>query len=443
MINVKSKFWIVQFLLVAFYAKTQIITTVAGTGTYSYSGDGGPAVNAQLNQPKGVAVDPLGNIYIADYNNSRIRLVNTAGNISTFAGNGSSGSGGDGGPATSASFAYSNAVAIDASGNVYITDAGNNRVRKINSSGIISTFAGNGTNGFGGDGGAATSAQLNNPIGLAVDANGNVYIADAYNHKIRKVNTSGVISTYVGTTAGFSGDGGPSTGAQIDQPTGIAIDKLGNLYIADNSNNRIRKVNSLGIISTIAGTGSYGFSGDGGNATNANLANPNSVAADTSGNIYFSDYANDRVRKISKAGIISTLAGTFVSGYNGDGGLASNAELYRPEGVAVDLYGNVYIADKLNHRIRKVAIATDVDQFDKGQIIYSMYPNPASSFLAIEAKSSGEKVVAISNVQGERLYIENFSDKTRIDLTSLPEAMYILMIQDGSSTSTSKLLITR
>ena len=334
---------------------TGIISTVAGNGTWGYSGDGGSATSAELRDPGSVAVDGSGNIYITDDHNNRIRVVNSAGIITTFAGNGTAGYSGDGGQATAAELNTPNGIAIDGYGNVYITDAINQRIRKINSSGIISTIAGTGTAGYSGDGGPATAAELFSPWGISVDGTGNVYIADAGNNRIRKVNTSGVISTFAGNgTAGYSGDGGQATAAEIKTARGVAVDGSGNVYIADLLNERIRKVNSSGIISTFAGNGTAGHTGDGGAATSAELYSPWNVSIDGTGNVYIADYYYGYIRKINTSGIISTVAGNGTSGYSGDGGLATAAGLQTPTGLAVDGSGNIYIADYSNVRVREV-----------------------------------------------------------------------------------------
>ena len=325
------------------------ITTVAGTGTSGFSGDGAAAVAAQLNRPGGLALDGSGNLYIADTSNNRIRKVDSSGNISTVAGGGSSL--GDGGAATAARLNGPQGVALDGSGNLYIADTLNQRIRKVDSSGNISTVAGTGTAGFSGDGAAATAAQLSNPQGVAVDGSGNLYIGDRDNQRIRKVDSAGNISTVAGTgTRGFSGDGAAATAARLSWPSGVAVDGSGNLYITDRLNHRIRKVDSAGNISTVAGTGRQGFSGDGAAATAAQLSNPEDVTLDGSGNLYIADFWNQRIRKVDSAGNISTVAGGAV----GDGGAAVAARLIYPRDVAPDGSGNLYIADNSNHRIRKV-----------------------------------------------------------------------------------------
>jgi PKD repeat protein len=327
------------------------ITTIAGNGTPGFSGDGGQATSAQLNHPWGVAVDAQENVYVGEQNNYRVRKV-SGGIITTVAGTGTQGFSGDGGQATSAQLGEAEGLALDAQGNLYIADYSNNRIRKV-SGGIITTVAGAGTLGYSGDGGQATSAQLNRPVGVAVDTQGNLYIADSNNNRVRKV-SGGIISTVAGIgTAGYSGDGGQATSAQLQYPDGVAVDAQGNLYIADSANNRIRKV-SGGIISTIAGTGTQGFSGDGGPATSATLNYPEDVTLDSQGNIYIADSSNNRIRKVS-GGIITTIAGTGTQGFSGDGGPATSAQFYYPIYLAVDGQGSLWVADWGNHRLRKIA----------------------------------------------------------------------------------------
>lgn len=282
------------------FLHAQTITTVAGTGTGGFSGDGGAATAATVYNPYDAAFDAAGNIYIADYTNHRIRKINTSGVISTIAGTGTSGYSGDGGDATAARLNSPIGLTVDAAGNVYIADYGNQRVRKVTTAGVITTVAGTGTIGSSGDRGAATAAGLYNPSDVVLDTAGNIYIADCYNQRIRRVNTSGIITTYAGTgSASFSGDGGLATAATFQFPIGIEIDRSGQLYIADQSNRRIRKITASGIISTIAGTGTASFSGDGGAATAATFSTLiTSVAKDAAGNIYVGDGNNYRIRKI-------------------------------------------------------------------------------------------------------------------------------------------------
>ena len=300
-------------------------------------------------------MDGSGNIYIADHNNNRIRKVSTGGIISTIAGNGTMGYSGDDIAATSAELFGPTEVAIDGSGNIYIADYENNRIREVNTAGIIFTIAGTGADGYNGDNIAATDAELNNPTGIALDGSGNIYIADEDNNRIRKVNGGGIISTIAGTgSAGYNGDNIDATSAQVNNPYGVSVDRSGNIFIADQNNNRIRKMNTAGVISTIAGTGTFGYSGDNLAATSAELNNPTSVSADIYGNIYIADQHNSRLREVNTGGVISTIAGTLTSGYNADNIAATSAELNLPAGVALDGSGNIYIADTYNHRVRKI-----------------------------------------------------------------------------------------
>ena len=337
-------------------ATSGTITTVAGNGTPGFSGDGATAINAQLHNPRGVALDSAGHLYIADYGNHRIRKVDaTSGTITTVAGNGTSGFVGDGATAISAQLSYPRGVALDSAGNLYIADTSNHRIRKVDASGTITTVAGNGTPGFSGDGATAISAQLSYPLGVALDSLGHLYIADTSNHRIRKVDASGTITTVAGNgTPGFAGDGATATNAQLRTPTGVALDSAGNLYIADSNNHRIRKVNASGTITTVAGNGTSGFAGDGATATSAQLSYPMGVTLDSAGNLYIADSNNHRIRKVNASGTITTVAGNGTPGFGGDGATATSARLSSPVGVALDSAGHLYIADYNNHRIRKV-----------------------------------------------------------------------------------------
>jgi uncharacterized protein (TIGR03437 family) len=331
------------------------ITTIAGNNSAGFSGDGSAATSAQISGPWGIAVDSSGNIYFADQFNHRIRKIDTSGNISTVAGKGTSGFSGDGGSATSAELASPVGVAVDSSGNLYIADTGNNRIRKV-SGGNISTIAGTDTAGFSGDGGAATSAQLKTPVGIVVDSSGNIYFSDSGNNRIRKITTDGNINTIAGNgSSGSAGDGGPATSARLKGPRGLALDSAGNLYIADADNSRIRRVATDGTITTVAGNGTAGFAGDGGPATQASLNGARSVAVDGAGNLYISDYYNSRVRKITANGTILTIAGNGLFAFSGDGGPGTEATLNFPLGVAVGSGGKVFIADTGNNVIRQLS----------------------------------------------------------------------------------------
>ncbi|HAO79346.1 MAG TPA: hypothetical protein DCQ92_10275 [Verrucomicrobia subdivision 3 bacterium] len=329
-----------------------LITTIAGNGTAGFTGDGGIATTGKIYQPYGVAADGFGNVFIADSSNNRIRKVSTNGVMTTVAGTGVPSFSGDGGAATNARIYSPEGVALDASGNLYIADTGNNRIRKVDTNGIITTVAGKSSLGFSGDGGAATNATLYNPYGIMVDTNGNLFIADTGNNRVRKVDTNGIITTVAGkSSATFSGDGGAATNAGVSAYD-VAVDAGGNLFIADRSNNRVRRVDAYGFITTIAGTGSPNFSGDGGLATNAGMT-AYGVAVDNYGDVYIADRSNNRIRRVDPYGIITTVAGTNGFGYSSDGIPATNSLLYAPTGIALDSYGRFLIADTGNNRIRR------------------------------------------------------------------------------------------
>ena len=346
-----------QWLLNGTNLPNGVLTTVAGNGAGTYSGDGGPAINASLYSPQGVAVDAAGNLFIADYYNNRVRKVSTNGLISTVAGGGN---GGDGGLATNASLGNPASVALDGTATLFIADYYNSRIRAVGTNGIISTVAGTGTRSYSGDGGPATDATFTLPTGLALDGLGNLFIAAPANQCVRAVNTDGVIQTVAGIgtnsskNGAYSGDGGVATNASLNGPSGVGADSLGNLFIADNGNNRIRKVDTSGIITTVAGNGTAGYSGDGAFATNASLQFPDGVAVDSLGDLFIADTGNNLLREVTANGIITTVAGNGTGAYSGDGGPATNASLFRPRGVTVDSSGNLFIADSYNNRIRKV-----------------------------------------------------------------------------------------
>jgi len=379
-------------------ASAQLIETLAGNGTPGYGGDGGAPSNALLQNPFGVTVDGAGNVYIADSNNHRIRVVNTGsspiivanvsiqpGTIATVAGNGNPGFSGDGGPATLAQINNPSGVAVDGSGNIYIADLNNFRVRKVSANGIITTVTGNGSGAYGGDFGPATNGTLF-PYAIALDTTGNLYVADMNNHRIRVVNmgSTGLLlggiyipSGYIATVAGngiegYGGDGGLAGSAEFDTPHGVAVDANRNIYICDTYNRRMRVMNTgtspitvAGVtiqpayIATVAGNGVYQYKGDGGPALNANFADPDGIALDAAGNIYVSDLEAERIRFVSNStGIINTIAGSQLYGYNGDNIPATTAEISYPRTLTVDKAGNVYFADEPNHRIREIVANT-------------------------------------------------------------------------------------
>jgi sugar lactone lactonase YvrE len=333
-----------------------LITTAAGTGQAGFGGDGGPAAQAALNGAEGVAVGPDGLLYIADSRNHRIRRVGPDGVITTVAGSGRQGFGGDGGPATQALINWPSVVTFGPDGALYFSDSRNHRVRRVDRSGAIATVAGTGQAGFGGDGGPATQAALNRPTGVSVGGDGAVYIADTDNHRIRRVGPDGVITTVAGSgRAGFAGDGGQATQAALNGPTGLAAAADG-LYIVDTRNQRVRRMAPDGVITTVAGGGNPppGQLGDGGPATEARLALPLEIVVTREGAFYIADAGARRVRRVGPEGLITSVAGSGVQGFGGDGTLSTEAALNDPAGVALAPDGSFYIADLGNHRIRRV-----------------------------------------------------------------------------------------
>jgi uncharacterized protein (TIGR03437 family) len=422
-----------------------IVTTVAGTGTYGYAGDGGPALQARLANPSGLTIDGLGNIFIADSSNSCVRKVAVDGTITTFAGTGFSGFSGDNGPALNAQLAYPRGVALDGSGNLLIADSDNYRIRKVSANGTISTVAGNGTCGLSGDGGPAIGAVLTGAGDIAVDGTGNILIDGSGNQNgfallglptlfpiavtgtivvngyenilptlfygapgpnisvLRKISTAGIINTVAGNGAsGFYGIGGTATNAKFGSVEGVAADGSGNLFVADPVDNSVLKISAAGIVTVAAGNGTYGFSGDGGQAALAELAGPEAVAVDGAGDLFIADTYNGRIRKVTPNGIITTVAGNGDAGYAGDGGQALNAEIARPVGVAVDGLGNIFILDSTNSVVRKVAANSVITTFagngtagysgDNGPAIKAMLNSP----MGLAVDTAGDVFIADS-----------------------------------------------
>ena len=377
-----------------------VITTVAGKSSSGFSGDYGTATNATLNVPVAITSDSAGNLFIADSYNHRIRKINTNGIITTVAGKSSAGYTGDGVAATNAALYYPAGITLDARNNMFIADTMNNRIRKVDANGFIITVAGTNTAGSTGDGGLATSAKLNTDRAVAFDASGNLYIADTYNSRIRKVNTNGIITTVAGNgTASFLGDSGNATSASLNYPYGLTVDSNGNLYIADTRNNRIRKVNTNGIITTVAGKGpsypsSGTYSGDGGAATNAYINNPRGVTIDPVGNLLIADAGNNRVRKVDVNGLISTVAGKSTFGFSGDGGTSTNASLYDPEGIAFDTAGNLMIADSSNARIRKVFLYASFNPLS----LHNLSPKDAGDYRLVVTSAFGSVTSSVATL---------------------------------------------
>ena len=439
-------------------AAAQQITTIAGNGYAGSDSVNVAATNAQLNKPTGLAYDSHFNLFVASSTDGVIRKINTAGVITTVCSGGATGLG-DGGSAYFANLSSPYAVACDQHNNLYIADYGNSRVRVIKASGIITTFAGGGT---GGDGSHATAAQLSGPTGLAIDPIGNLYIADGNNNCVRKVDTFGIITTIAGTmgSAGYSGDGGAATSAMLYNPMGLCFDTLGNLYIADCYNDCIRIVDTSGNINTFAGSiGSTTFSGDGGAATAASINLPTDVKSDIFGNIYIVDQGNNAIRKVNDSGIIRTAAGRGSPGFTGDGGAATNAKLYKPFGLIVVGKGNLLITDEYNERVRKVT--SDTVKFANGRhqsVAMCIRDSVVSISSALGVTDSNLRFAISWSVAGAPRHGRIFSSYSAIvsggliapvDLTYRSDSGYFgadsfkVLASDGFSNDSTLIVITR
>ena len=382
--------------------KNGIITTIAGNGEAGFSGDGGPAIQASLNNPAGLAFDEDGNLYIADRNNHRIRKISPHGIITTVAGNGIADFDGDDGPATDASLNLPSGVACDAEGNLYISDRSNHRIRKVDSHGTITTFAGLGVAWFGGDYGLALDAFIKFPFGIHMDKKGNLFIADRGNNRIRKVKKSGYITTVVGDGLFASrGDSGPATQANLAYPTDVITDSKGNIYIADRNNSRIRKVDMNGVITTLIGTGSTYFNGDQTLAPQTNLDLPFAIALDQSEeNLYVVDRSHFRIRKFNfKNQRVETIAGNGKSLFKGNDGPALGATLSHPAGMVMDQNGSLIFADQMHNSLRRINSEGRIYNFSgtgkKG--------NSGNGGLAVEATLFGPSALAME--RGQNLFL--------------------------------------
>jgi sugar lactone lactonase YvrE len=441
-------------VLLPLLGSAQIISTFAGGGTML--GDGGAATSAKVLNPNGGSFDRFGNYYVASNNGHRIRRVDTAGIITTVAGNGTSGYSGDGGSAMLAQLKNPEAAIVDTNGNIYIADAGNSRIRKVDAmTGIITTIAGTSTSGFGGDNGPATSAMLADPLDICMDKDGNIYIADYGNARIRKVNAlTGIITTIAGNgVASYSGDGSKADTSAIGGIQGICIDAWGNLFLASVSESRVIKLDTSGFLSTTAGTGiGYLYNGDS-IAANTAQVNPVKVAVDDTGNVYIAEYHNFRVRKVDTFGIIHTIAGGGIQGFSGDGGFADTAKFDYPAGLTFDKCGNLYIADVGNNRVRKVtydstcSYSSPVDTVDTTTYVHnvtslgsiSIYPNPAKEQLTVSAGTIATEVMIV-NAIGQVLLRQPYGgSKSSINISSLPPGLYYLLVTEQKTGRTERL----
>jgi len=394
-------------LFLPLFTCAQVIITVAGNGEEGHTGDGGSATNARLKHPHGITIDNDGNLLIAC--SASIRKISPPYNgiITTVAGHGTPDYSGDGGLAIHAQLNGIYDIAVDQAGNIYIADGGNNRIRKITTDGIIHTIAGTGTAGYNGDGIPATAAQLNAPYSVTVDDTSNVYIGDAYNFRIRKIDTFGTIHTLIGTGAsGFSPDGSSADTSFINAPACIRYHKDRFLYFTDN--NRIRRLAPSGIITTVAGNGGGGYDGDGGLATAAQLCiSPLGIAFDTAGGVYITASDKERARKVNLEGVISTIAGTGIAGFYGDGGNPLLAYFWLPAGIAVADNGDIFINDKNGNRVRMISNhivgIPEVVNYSNDIIVY---PNPTHDYCTILVNSTTTTplTITITDVTGKPVH---------------------------------------
>ncbi len=419
--------FVLGMLGISSHVHSQIITTIAGGQMLKgYSGDGGPAIEAELAYPQGMAVDGKGDLYIADFSNNVVRKIDPSGIITTFAGTGIAGYSGDGGPAAHAKLNNPYYVAVDSLGNIYISDSRNSRIRKVNSEGVISTCAGNGIQGYWGDFGPATAAELSSPAGLAFDRDGNLYISDLLNLRIRKVTPDGMITSICGRgTGGSTGDGGPATAALLDKPLGITTDSRGNVYVADCYNNRVRKIDGkTGIITTYAGGAGLlgGYYGDGRAATAAMLCYPTDVKCDDTGSLYIADMRNFRIRKVDTFGVITTVAGNGMEDHGGDGGPATAAQFTMPFGLALDRTSNLFVSETTND-IRYVHVGTP------NQLVLRAYPNPTFDGqvnLYFASHYEEDVKVTVLDMSGRRIISANATTNKNVTIKIEPAGYYFI-----------------
>lgn len=427
-------------------AQPGTITTIAGRGTLSNAAaNNNPATNASLNPVGGICVDNSGNFYIPQQR--AVRKVNSGGTLTTIAGTDTVGYAGDGNPATDARINGAMSVVADHAGNLYFSEVQNYVVRKVDNSGIITTYAGNGTHGNHGNGGPAVSCELGWIYDMAVDKDDNLYMADYQNHVVWQVNTAGYINIVAGTLAsGNSGDGGPATNALLGNPAGVAVDNDGNLYIADNLYHVIRKVDNLGNISTIAGTGTAGYNGDGLPSVSAQLNAPRGMGVDVVGSLYVAEWGNNRVRKIYPGGTITTVAGNGTAGFGGDGGPAVLANLSYPSDVAADDAGNIYISEVNNRCVRMVTSTLAVRELFQATVIVS--PNPSRGSLSISALTNGPVDLFVENITGQTVYTASamaiMGQQINLDLpAALPNGKYNLRYSGEQFAGRASLLLAR
>ena len=420
--NLKKVFIIISFFLYL-NLDAQTVTTFAGSATIGYLD--GTGSEAQFYYPKGVASDLAGNVFVADNENRLIRKISPQGEVTTFAGSGQYGYAD--GQGTAAQFAFPQRIAIDASGNLFVTDA--HRIRKITASGTVTTFAGHVDLGY--ENGTGTAAKFHNPIGIAVNANGTLFVADYLNDRIRKITPAGVVTTFAGSTQGFAD--GTGTDAKFDRLTGIAVSAEGVVYVTDGQNHRIRKVTAEGIVTTFAGS-AQGFAD--GTGADAQFAYPFDLALDAAENVYVADTFNNRIRKITTAGGVTTLAG---STYGFADGIGAAAQFSNPVSVALDPAGNMFVADTGNNVIRKITNVLAATSYQLEDYIM-VYPNPATSMLNINMDVHPAELI-IFDLNGRPLLHKNSTENsTVLNIENLSKGLYFLQIISESGTFSKKIV---
>jgi streptogramin lyase len=395
----------------------QIVTTIVGSGTQG--ANNGIGTTASFYRPCGLTIDASNYIYVADELNHLIRKISSTNDVTTFAGSGAKGAAN--GISTIASFNFPAGVAVDKNGNVFVADPLNNSIRKVTSSGIVSTFAGNGN--IGAANGKDTSASFYEPLGVTVDTIGNVYVADRFNNLIRKITPTGIVSTLAGNINGGSTNG-IGTNATFNQPFGVAVDASGNVFVADTYNHLIRKITTTGVVSTLAGSGIIGNSNGIGVAASFN--HPFGIAVDATGNIFVADSYNNLIRKISPIGEVSTIAGSGIKGSTN--GIGTSASFNEPFGITVDANGNIYVSDRLNHLIRKISInATGVEELDcENTKNVTLYPNPATTEIIADDLQLNS-IVEITDILGEVLMKDlTIQSRHSFSISNLPNGVYFL-----------------
>ena len=433
-----KKYILLVFLLVPLFSQGQLISTVAGGGSI-FPPNGSSATSCVIGACGNLCFDKFGNLYIeSSYN--YIYKMNTSGSLCVFAGTGTAGYGGDNGPATNALIHYAAGIVSDSKGNIFIADQNNQRIRKIDLSGTITTFAGTGVLGYSGDNEPATNAQLYYPSYLAIDSFGNIYLDERGKYTIRKIDTLGIITTICGTPgiSGYSGDNGPASSALLSTTNGMHVDYYNNLYFCDNG--YIKKIElSTGILSMIGGNGGYGFGGDNGPATDATFAAPLDVIVDKHKIIYISDWHNNRIRQVDTLGIITTIIGNGIGAYNGDNIPASSAEIWLPYGMCLDSCGNLYITDGGNVRVRKVTFDTSCHFYGSlsapivsNEVVgtIEVVPNPSFGEITITSNGSTIKEFYLTNMTGKLLLRSAVTDETiHADISALPSGLYFLHVK--------------